>query len=83
MKITAPALAVSLLAFAEPAFATTISGQASQYFDADAAVSITASLLAAGIMLAVNLLSRRRESPVALVRVYANTQRAYGAYRKL
>jgi hypothetical protein len=83
MKIIASALAVSLLAFAEPTFATTISGQASQYFDADAAVSITASVLAAGIMLAINLLSRRRESQVARVRVYANTQRAYGAYPKL
>jgi Zn-dependent protease with chaperone function len=82
MKIIASALAVSLLAFAEPSFATTIAGQASQYFDADAAVSITASVLAAGIMLAVNLLSRRRESQVARVRVYANTQRAYGAYPK-
>ena len=86
MKIIASALAVSLLALAEPSFATTISGEASRYFEADAAVSITASVLAVGAMFATNLLSRRRESQLARVRVFANTKRAdtrYEAYPKL
>jgi hypothetical protein len=67
MKI-APALAASfiaLTALAEPASAAALSGQVSNYFAANTAISLV-SLVAASAMLAANLLSRRR--PTDLVR---------------
>jgi hypothetical protein len=80
MKIIASALAVSLLAFAEPSFAATVSSQASRYFEADAAISMTASVFAIAGMFAANLLSRRQQVRAARVRVFANTKRAASRY---
>jgi hypothetical protein len=81
MKTIASAFAVSMFAlaasgFAEPAYAATLSGQAANYFEANAAVSMVAMLVAASGMFATNLISRRRRPRLVRVRTVTNKGRS-------
>jgi hypothetical protein len=80
MKI-APALVTSFVALAaliEPASAAALSGQVSNYFAANTAISLV-SLVAASSMLAANLLSRRRRPDLVRAVVVARAGRRTGA----
>ena len=81
MKTIASAVAVSMFALAasglaEPAHAATLSGQASNYFEANAVVSMVASLVAASGMFAANLISRLRNPRLVPVHTVIRTKRA-------